>query len=150
MSGIRDSILAAHGGDMEEDALRAEMRKVFERMRGPEQPAAVVKPASKAGQNTRFGIQNIFPELQKTSSTVTRQRSRGRVWILTSAKKLEPVFVVTGISDGRYTEVSGPALKAGDQVVLGATSQAAAKSAQAANPLTPGGGGQRPMGGGPR
>ena len=91
MGGIRDSIMAAHGGKMEEEELRGEMRKVFDKMR-PARPTSIVKPAARAGQQTKFGIQNVFPELQKSVSTTTRQRARGRVWILTAEKKLEPVI----------------------------------------------------------
>lgn len=146
MKGIRDSILAARGGKMDEDELRAEMRRVFERMR-PARPTSVVKPPARAGQQTKFGIQSVFPELQKSVSTTSRQRARGRVWILTAEKKLVPVPVTTGLSDGKYTEIMNSSLKAGDEVVLGATSSAVAKSgASAANPLAPTP--QRPMGGG--
>jgi HlyD family secretion protein len=147
MGGIRDSIIAAHGGKMEEEELRGEMRKVFDKMR-PARPTSIVKPAARAGQNTKFGIQNMFPELQKSVSTTARQRARGRVWILTAAKKLEPVQVTTGLSDGKYTEITTSTLKVGDEIVLGATSSAAAKTngQSTTNPLAPTQ--QRPMGGG--
>lgn len=147
MKGLRDSIMAAHGGKMEEDELRSEMRKVFDKMR-PARPTSIVKPAARAGQQTKFGIQNVFPELQKSVSTTSRQRARGRVWILTAEKKLVPVSVMTGLSDGKFTEITNSTLKSGDEVVLGATSSAAAKANGAAttNPLAPTQ--QRPMGGG--
>lgn len=147
MKGLRDSILAAHGGKMEEDELRAEMRKVFEKMR-PARPTSVVKPPARAGQQTKFGIQSVFPELQKSVSTTSRQRARGRVWVLTAEKKLVPVPVTTGLSDGKYTEIMNSTLKAGDEVVLGATSSAAVKNGGqgTTNPLAPTP--QRPMGGG--
>ncbi len=147
MKGLRDSILAAHGGKMEEDELRAEMRKVFEKMR-PARPTSIVKPPARAGQQTKFGIQSVFPELQKSVSTTSRQRARGRVWVLTAEKKLVPVQVTTGLSDGKYTEIMNSTLKAGDEVVLGATSSAAAKAGGqgTTNPLAPTP--QRPMGGG--
>jgi HlyD family secretion protein len=147
MSGIRDSIIAAHGGKMAEEDLRGEMRKVFDKMR-PARPTSIVKPAARAGQNTKFGIQNMFPELQKSVSTTARQRARGRVWVLTADKKLEPVTVTTGLSDGKYTEIVTSTLKVGDEIVLGATSTAAAKNngQSTTNPLAPTQ--QRPMGGG--
>lgn len=146
MKAMRDSILAVHGGKMEEDDLRSEMRKAFDRLR-PARPTSIVKPAARAGQQTKFGIQNVFPELQKSVSTTSRQRARGRVWILTAEKKLIPVTVTTGLSDGKFTEVSNSTLKAGDEVVLGATSSKASSGTQATtNPLAPTQ--QRPMGGG--
>lgn len=149
MSAIRDSIVKAHGGEMSDDDLRAEMRTVFEKMRGQRaQPVAAPKPlpARKTGSATRFGIQNNFPEYQKSSYVPLHQVSRGRVWILNSSGKLEPVFVVTGLSDGRNTEVTTQSLKAGDQLVLGATSNSDTESPQTANPLS--GQGQRQRGGG--
>ena len=61
--------------------------------------------------------------------------------------KLEPVIVTTGITDGRYTEISSTALKPGDEVILGASSNSDQASTQVSNPLS--GQGQRgPMGGG--
>ena len=147
MTAIRDSIVKAHGGQMSDDELQAEMRTVFEKMRAQRQrPVAVIKPlpARKTG-NTRFGIQNNFPEYQKSSYVPLHQVSRGRVWMLNSSGKLEPVFVVTGLSDGRYTEVTTQSLKAGDQLVLGATSNSDTQSPQTTNPLS--GQGQRGGGG---
>lgn len=149
MSAIRDSIVKAHGGQMSDDDLRAEMRTVFEKMRGQRaQPVTAPKPLPprKAGSATRFGIQNNFPEYQKSSYVPLHQVARGRVWILNSSGKLEPVFVITGLSDGRYTEVTTQSLKAGDQLVLGATSSSETPSPASTNPLS--GQGQRPMGGG--
>jgi HlyD family secretion protein len=145
---MRDSIVAAHGGQMSDDAVMGEMRKVLEKMKGqgaPQTPAP--RPVQrKLGQGTRFGIQNNFPEYQKSTYTVQHQAGRGRVWILNSSGKLEPVFVITGITDGRFTEVQSTNLKAGDQFVLGATSNSDVATGASPNPLT--GQGQRPMGGG--
>ena len=142
---MRDSIIAAHGGKMEDDDVRAEMRKVFDKLR-PARPTSIVKPAARPGQQTKFGIQNVFPELQKSVSTTTRQRGRGRVWVLTSEKKLVPVQVMTGLSDGKFTEITNSTLKAGDEVVLGATSNKANGTQGNTNPLAPTQ--QRQMGGG--
>lgn len=150
MRALRDSIQAAHGGKLSEEDLRAETRKAFESMRKDAEPpvVSVVKPSARAGANTRFGIQITFPEYQKSDAAGVGERQRGRVWILNAQKKLEPVFVITGLSDGRYTEIITEGLKDGDQVVLGATSSASNGSGQTASPLT---GGQRrpPTGGGP-
>ncbi len=143
---LRDSIMAAHGGTMDDDALRTEMRKVFEKMRGPSRPAAIVKPATRTGKGTRFGIETRFPELQKSIASPTRPHTRGRVWIMNKDKKLEPVMVTTGLSDGKYTEITNTTLKDGDEVVLGATSNKAAAAQATTNPLAPTGG---RMGGGP-
>jgi HlyD family secretion protein len=146
MKAMRDSIVAAHGGKMSDEDLRGEMRKIFEKMPRPaEKPAAVAQKRTSSGaEKTRFGIQNNFPEYQKSAYTPSHQSARGRVWIMNASGKLEPVSVVTGLSDGRVTEISSASLKAGDQLVLGASAPDGG-TGQAANPLAPTG--QRPMGG---
>ncbi|HWW62031.1 MAG TPA: efflux RND transporter periplasmic adaptor subunit [Thermoanaerobaculia bacterium] len=69
------------------------------------------------------------------------------VYTLGADKKLKPVEIRTGISDGRYTEVVSGPLKPGDIVVIGiATSKV--ESAPPMGGGGPGGGGQR--GGGRR
>jgi HlyD family secretion protein len=150
MKALRDSIVAAHGGQMSEEDLRVEMRKVFEKMPRPAEHQAVPAPAPKtfarAAQGSRFGIQNNFPEYQKSAYVPQHQALRGRVWMLNSSGKLEPVVVTTGLSDGRFTEVTTESLKPGDQLVLGASSNSDVATGPTANPLAPSGG--RPMGGG--
>jgi HlyD family secretion protein len=153
MRAMRDSINAAHGGNMSEDDLRAEMRKIFEKMRpggGEARTAEAPKPIVRAANKGRYGIQNNFPEYQKSAFVVSHRSGRGRVWILNSGGKLDPVFVATGLTDGRYTEVTTQSLKPDDQLVLGATSNSETATAQSASPLS--GQSQRgggPMGGGP-
>jgi HlyD family secretion protein len=46
--------------------------------------------------------------------------SRGRVWIVDRDGKLVPVNIMTGISDGNFTEFVRGDLKAGQDVVIGA------------------------------
>jgi HlyD family secretion protein len=156
MKAIRDSIVAAHGGQMSEEEIRAEMRRVLETMprpaeRGSEKPVAPApapKSFARAAQGTRFGIQNNFPEYQKSAYVPQHQALKGKVWILNSSGKLEPIVVTTGLSDGRYTEVTTDGLKSGDQLVLGASANSDSSPASTASPLTQQG--PRPMGGGPR
>ena len=152
MNAIRDSIRAAHGGEMAEDELRAAVRKVMDKMREDSKPpvVTVVKPSTRAGANTRFGVQITFPEYQKSDASGVGERQRGRVWIRNAKGQLQPVFIITGLSDGRYTEIITEELKDGDQVVLGASSNESSKSTQSTSPLT--GSQQRPPmgGGGPR
>jgi multidrug efflux pump subunit AcrA (membrane-fusion protein) len=152
MKTMRDSIMAAHGGQMSEEDLRAEMRKAFEKMPRPIErqtaPAPAPKTFARAAQGSRFGIQNNFPEYQKSAYVPVHQAMKGRVWIMNSSGRLEPVVVTTGLSDGRVTEITAESLKPGDQVVLGATSNSDVASGSTANPLAPTG--ARPMGGGPR
>jgi len=58
--------------------------------------------------------------------------SRGRVWVLDAKGKPRPIDIVTGISDGTFTQVVRGDLKPGQQVMVGATQ---------ASPKTGGGGG---------
>jgi len=152
MRAIRDSIVASHGGQMSEEDLRAEMRKVFEKMRPGSRrqsaPAATIVPA-RPGAATRFGIQVNFPEYQKSAYVPVQRNLRGRVWMMGQNGKLEPVTVTTGLTDGRYTEIAASSLKVGDQLVLGASSNSGQQTTQVSNVLS--GQGQRggPMGGGP-
>ncbi len=148
---IRDSIQAKHGGKLSQDELRTEMRKLFaNRMTNQGQSATATKPKSVAtGDAAKFGIESNFPEYQKSAYVPSHQSGRGRIWILKSNGKLEPVFVRTGLNDGRYTEITSQRLKAGDQIVLGATSMSNSSPQNVQNPLA----GQtqtRPTGGGPR
>jgi len=138
---IRDSILAAHGGKLSEDELRGEMRKVFaNRFASRNTPAPQSRPqATPSKDATKFGIVSNYPVYQKSAYTPDEQSGRGRVWLLKSSGKLEPVFVRTGLNDGRYTEVYSPKLKPGDQVVLGATSNGDSGQDQTRSPFSGGG-----------
>ncbi|HEX9007137.1 MAG TPA: efflux RND transporter periplasmic adaptor subunit [Bacteroidota bacterium] len=154
---VRDSIQKAHGGSMDRDELMAEVFKV---MGGPgrfggraereQQPAAqqlpTAKTAGKSTDNNKFGIIQLYPEFQKSGYVVSHQSGRARVWIMNAAGKLEPVFVRTGITDGKYTEVSSQTLKSGDQIVLGVTSNDGAAD-QGRSPLTDQGNRMRGPGG---
>lgn len=146
---IRDSIQAAHGGKLNQQELRAEMGKVFAKNR-VSQPAVRPAPSNKdvtrsSSGAVKYGIANLYPQFQKSPYVAQHQSGRARVWILNAQRKLEAVFVRTGVTDGRFTEITTSNLKPGDQIVLGATSNS--EVAQASSPLT-GGGQQRPPGGG--
>jgi len=146
---MRDSIQAAHGGKLSDEELRAEMGKMFGRMQENRQPAPVAKaPARVSTGATKFGITQMFPEYQKSVYVVQHDAGRARIWILNSKGKLEPVFVRTGVTDGRFTEISTSELKPGDQVVLGVSVIGETVTEQARSPLTGGGQGQRMGGGG--
>jgi HlyD family secretion protein len=147
---IRDSIVAAHGGQINPEDLRAEMGKVFEKMRAGREPGRqavrqqpVVKhQAPASGGGTKFGITQLYAQYEKSPFVPNHQSGRARIWILNAQKKLEPVFVRTGVTDGRFTEITTDSLKPGDQIVLGATSTSEVASA---SPLS-GGAQQRPGG----
>jgi multidrug efflux pump subunit AcrA (membrane-fusion protein) len=134
---------------MSQEEMRAEMSKMFGTFRkAPDrqmtQPAAKT-PAAVAGGETKFGITQRFDQYQKSAYVPLHQSGRARIWVLNAQKKLEPVFVRTGVTDGRFTEITSPDFKPGDQIVLGVTSNADAAE-QATNPFA----GQRGRGGGLR
>lgn len=66
--------------------------------------------------------------------------NRSLVWTIDENKKLKPVSVRLGLSDGTSSEIVDSKLKEGDEVVVGVVSEVA-KAPQAPNPL--GGGGRR-------
>ncbi len=94
--------------------------------------------------DTAFGITAKYPEYEKNNYVPHGPSVRARLWIVNSRGLLEPLFVRTGISDGRFTEVSGRDLKPGETIVLGVTGNGDVEAA-ARTPLMGGG-----PGGGPR
>ena len=78
-----------------------------------------------------------------------RETKSQTVYILGPDKKLTPVHIRTGISDGRFTAVVGGGLKAGDSVVVGMITSKAEGAPPPGSNAGPMGGGQRgPAGGG--
>lgn len=79
-----------------------------------------------------------------------RMQSRGfnRVWVMNERKKLEPVMLRTGISDGTFTEVVRGRLEEGKEIVVGTvapkSSAAAAATSSPFNQQRQGGGGGMP------
>jgi HlyD family secretion protein len=94
----KDSSQAQNGG---EDSARAARRKQFaERMQ-------------REGGNGGGGFD--------AQSMQRRMQSRGftRVWVMNERKKLEPIMVRTGISDGTFTEIVRGKLEEGQEIVIG-------------------------------
>jgi HlyD family secretion protein len=54
------------------------------------------------------------------SSRIANPLTPGRVWILGSGGKPQPVEVVSGITDGSFTEIVRGDLEPGQEVILGA------------------------------
>ena len=106
--------------------------------------APALRPPKANGSNA-FGITLRFPEYEKSAYVPQHQAGRARVWVVNAKGKVEPVFVLTGTTDGKYTEITSPDLKPGEQVVLGVASNGDAAEA-ARSPLT--GGNQQRTGGG--
>lgn len=82
-----------------------------------------------------------------STARATARGSSTMIWVLDSVGTAQPMRVRVGLSDGTKTEVSGPDLREGVQVVTGLPVSANAATAPSANPLSP----QRgPGGSGPR
>jgi len=143
---LRDSIQSAHGGNLSREELMQELVKLRSAHRPEKAQVAptVKKPSVRYIGSKKFGITVRYPEYEKSPYVPSHESGRARVWILNAKGKLEPVMVVTGVTDGRYTEITTDKLKPGDQIVLGVVSTDA-QSEQARSPFTPQGG--RPMGG---
>jgi HlyD family secretion protein len=77
-----------------------------------------------------------------------RETKSQTVYTLGADKKLTPVQIRTGISDGRFTAVVGGGLKVGDSVVVGMITSKAEGAPPPGSNAGPMGGGQRGPGGG--
>jgi len=132
---LRDSILAAHGGQMSQDELRSAMSAAFQKRQSGMNPKGAQPQFAKPPKSTfsPFGITQMFPEYEKSPYVPQHEAGRGKVWILNVQGKLDPVFVVTGVTDGKFTEISARELKVGDQIVLGVSTNSEVATTQ--NPL---------------
>jgi HlyD family secretion protein len=63
--------------------------------------------------------------------------NHARIWILDANKKLKPIPVRLGLSDGTYSEILDSPLKEGDEVVVGVISDESSR-AQQTNPFSGG------------
>ena len=133
---MRDSIIKAHGGKMSREEMMAEFKKAYDKFKQADQQkkAAKVQQQEIGGANN-YAIINNYPQYEKSSYVPTDQFGRGRVWILNSKGKLEPLFVRTGLNDGKSTEIFSDKLTEGQQIVIGADSNGDQATPQSRNPL---------------
>ena len=52
-----------------------------------------------------------------------QMRGPSRIWVMNARKKLEPVMIRTGITDGTFTEVIRGKLEEGQEIVVGTIAQ---------------------------
>jgi len=144
---IRDSIQAAHGGNLSREELMQEMQRLrASRQQTVTQSEHLAKPpANRYRGSKKFGITVRYPEYEKSPYVPSHESGRARIWVLTAQGKMEPIMVVTGVTDGRFTEITTDQLKPGDQIVLGVMSND--QQADSRSPFTSPTGGMRPMGG---
>lgn len=133
---MRDSILKAHGGKMSRDEMMAEFKKAFDKTKTSQQSTKmpVVKQQQNSGIN-QYTIINNYPQYEKSSFVPANQVGRGRVWVLNSQGQLDPIFVRTGLNDGRSTEIIAGQIKEGEQIVLGADANSDQSNSQNRNPF---------------
>ncbi len=99
-------------------------------------PPLIARSVPRHAPETAFGITNLYPQFERPPYVPQHQGPVARVWILDGQNRLEPVYVRTGVTDGRSTEVASGVLKPGDRIVLGA--QPASGDYAGSNPLAAG------------
>jgi HlyD family secretion protein len=145
---LRDSINKAYGGELSREEIRVEIQKLLAKREKQKSHSSIQTLATRRRTTSTFGITQTFPEYEKSAYQPARVSGSGRIWILNSTGKLEPVYVRTGLTDGKFTEINSQTLKTGDQIVLSANLPDN-NAQQTRSPLTPTPGpGMR--GGGPR
>ncbi len=124
IKAIRDSIIAAHGGNLSEEDLRKELRSVFEKAASSRKPKPVYEQVDNVSDASagKYAIISRYPQYEKSSYQPYGQIGMGRIWVLNSRGKLDPVFVRTGLNDGRMTEIIGGTIKDGANIVISASS----------------------------
>ncbi|MFA5832442.1 MAG: efflux RND transporter periplasmic adaptor subunit [Bacteroidota bacterium] len=120
----KDSSQSQNGGD---DSARAERRKQW---------------------MERMQREGGVPGGSDPQAMQRRMQSRGinRVWIMNERKKLEPVMVRTGISDGTFTEVVRGKIEEGQEIIVGTIAQRSQSQQTNSSPFNQ----QRQGGGMPR
>ncbi len=124
IKSIRDSIIAKHGGHMSSEEVRSELRKVFEKTMSAQKgnPKNISPSYSSDLSAGKYAIVSLYPQYEKSSYQPYSQVGVGRIWVLNSKGKLDPIFVRTGLNDGRMTEIIGGKIKDGESIVIGAIS----------------------------
>jgi HlyD family secretion protein len=108
-------------------------------------------PSDSAGSRAGAGVQRGSASGQNgagESGSRVVGAQRGMLWVLGADGVPAVVRVRTGLTDGQYTEISGPEVQEGMQVIAGVTG-ASAGAAQSASP-NPFQGAQGNRGGPPR
>lgn len=136
IKAIRDSIIAANGGNLSGDELRKELRSVFEKAASSKKPKTNYEEVNNTNDESagRYAIISRYPQYEKSSYQPYSQIGVGRVWVLNKQGKLDPVFVRTGLNDGRMTEIINGNIKDGAKIVISASSDNGDES-QGSNPF---------------
>ncbi|MDE3059109.1 MAG: efflux RND transporter periplasmic adaptor subunit [Bacteroidota bacterium] len=101
-----------------QDSVRAARRRMFmQRMQGGGGTGGMGGGGSLSEGSGREGMQRMM-----------EVRHVGRLWLLGKDKKLQPLFVRTGLSDGTYTEITQGTVQEGEEIVVGQLSSGAAQA----------------------
>jgi HlyD family secretion protein len=101
----RDQIIAMRQQGAAPEEIRAEIKRIRARNRGP--LLQMLTPE----QRVKYG--------QFVEGRASNQVTQGRVWVMGEKGTPTPVDIMTGISDGSSTEVVQGDLEAGQQVIIG-------------------------------
>jgi len=104
----RERIIALRRQGVEPDEIRTEVKRMWK------QSSSAISAILTAEQREKF-------RAIATSRTANPVK-RGRVWLLDKNRTPVPVDIITGISDGSFTEIVRGDLKAGQEIIAG-TSQ---------------------------
>lgn len=104
----RERIISLRGQGAAPDEIRTEVKRMWE------QSSNAISSILHPGQREKF--------LRMAASRAANPVTRGRVWVLDKDGTPVPVDIITGISDGSFTEIVRGDLKAGQEVIAG-TSQ---------------------------
>ncbi len=138
---VRDSLRAKYGDSIDRSEMRQKLMAVMSKEANAQRKTAGTAAAARpVREQNRFGIINRFPEYEKSTYDPSSDNGRGRIWILQANGKLAPVQVITGLNDGKYTEIMTPQLKDGDQIVIGVSTNNTDASAQTGRSPFMGGG----------
>lgn len=145
---IRDSIQAAHGGNLSREDMMIEFQKVMKKynlqmpwgqrreqssFQQPIENTSTKKETS--SQENKFEVVQSFPQYQKSTYSTANQTGRGRIWIMNAQGKLEPIFIRTGLNDGKSTEIISDKILEGQQIVINVSNNNQT-TAPTVNPLT--------------
>jgi HlyD family secretion protein len=109
-------------------AIYAEAREKIRKLRrqgvSTDEIRLAVQSMRKKSRNAILAV--LTPEQSEKFKRLSAMRTarpvtRGRVWIIGQDRKPSPVGVITGISDGRFTELVKGDIKPGQQVIVGAS-----------------------------
>ncbi len=95
-----------------------------------------ISDTQRSGSNPPSEIRNPKSRGPQAGSPSESGKTRGTVWAL-DGKYVQPIPVQVGVSDGSQTEVQGPNLTEGLEIVLGIQPKAAAASTDSTNPFAP-------------